>query len=201
MQDMLKAEHAPHLDIYISLFYGFAAYGQIGKQGGSAGSLFPEITTIPLGRTKSLRKTKEPSRGPSKALAFTDIWAMGAQAPSRARSTPFEELDASLKSEGTAFKDEWTYDLLVHLFKSFIALKTGVRGLPHSRNPPSPDDAWTILLAFSRASGGDDEIVRKAWEDMDGKFGGGSGEKWAGWKLNSRLVRVVDGLERRARGA
>lgn len=86
MQDMLKYEHAPHIDVYLSLFQGFAAYGQIGRSGGEAASLFPEIARISPGRVKSLRRTKEALRGPSRksgTFAFTDIWAMGAAAPPR----------------------------------------------------------------------------------------------------------------------
>jgi len=212
MQNMLKAEHAPHLDVYLSLFHGFAAYGEIGNRVGKAGSLFPEVTTIAPGRTKSLRKTKEPLRGGSGtarngAFAFTDIWAMGAQAPprlSKHTDLPLHmetEVEHKAQNNFTAFKDEWTYGLLVDLFKSFLALKMGTRGIPPSRDPPSPDDVWFILLAFSRTSGGDVEIVRRAWLEMNEKFGrsGKGGEKWAGWKLNSRLVHVVEGLERRAK--
>lgn len=85
------------------------------------------------------------------------------------------QMDGGGEGETEVESGPWAYDLLRTFFVSFLALKPDQRGIWASAQAPSPEDVYFILLAFSRASGGNEEVVWDAWTRIRAKFVGPRG--------------------------
>ena len=185
MKDMQEAEHTPFILEYAALFEGFALYG-VSKPPvkGDISYLFPVIRKSKIGRArKEVSKERHGAWSSSVAQIWTNV--------SRGRS--------SNHSNDDRLANPWTENILQGFFEALLALRPGLRDVPYSHQAPSPHQVWIILLAFSRMSGGDADVVRTAYEALHDKFGHGEalGEergKWIGWKLNNTLERVSKGL-------
>jgi hypothetical protein len=231
LQDMLKAGHATHLHEYHALFRGFAAWGVAAPINGSAWSLFPSPDEMQRHFSYSRHRSARGDGGDLTRIWATGVGHFGHDEPphiSVAREGMYNDdgVGRGWRTGGGAGQlggggdegEHWTYDLLRTFFASFLALKPDQRGVRGSAQAPGPDDVYFVLLAFSRVSGGDEEIVWDAWSRIRAKFVGSRDsevghevddveemdvaqasrrESWTGWKMSNRLERVVAGLERR----
>lgn len=119
-------------------------------------------------------ETYDPAQGKEDRVSW--IWCRGA-----------------LGLEEPEVSSPWTKEALDELFRSFIALTPTTGVGPSFKRAPSPRQVWSVLLAFARTTNGEDQVVREVWDVMDGKF---VGEGWVGWRTDSRLEKLREGLER-----
>ncbi|KAF7966942.1 hypothetical protein HWV62_36404 [Athelia sp. TMB] len=77
-------------------------------------------------------------------------------------------LSARLKSLHKPSESPWTFTNLQSLFASFLELPPGTR--------PSDSTVYWILVAFSKTTGDNDDILMKVWEQLQSRFG----RRWGG---------------------
>ncbi|WWC66014.1 GTP-binding protein LepA [Kwoniella dejecticola CBS 10117] len=194
---------APGIKDYMNLFKGFSIYGEIPvsatKLGlGEVGRVFG----IGFGKSQSISRMNPGfGSGPVSGFEgreddqddFLDIWQRGSSFES---SLPAQRLPEF--SELGSQAEEWNLATLQEIYLSFLSIQppnilqevrngkgkssnSGSRGL-------NKKSFWIILRAFARTSGGDIDVVRKVWEELEGKFGEGNPEGWTGWRLDNRLI-------------
>jgi hypothetical protein len=169
LSDMFNMDCEPHVNEYGILFKGFSTFGVIpDEESKECYSLFPALERPEPEYVSDLR-------------AISKIWARGILG-----------VDRPLETQG----NPWKREILQELFESFIRLRPGEDA--RNSKAPSPDNVWCMMSAISRVSGGDAKTVWGVWEVMRRKFGmGAAGDEgvWKDWKMNKRLMKVVEGLE------
>jgi hypothetical protein len=202
LNDMVSAGHTPFIREYMAIISGFASFGE--PSGPTPAhtvptDLFPEIEVYRIGRTRTSQRLENEAKYNDAINPFAKIWEKGAYAPIgqdvRSPTSPSQVSMAGERSvsdrNGQSEPTGWTRETLEFLFRGCMAVRPGGRGVDSPHVAPRAETAWNVLMAFSRVSRGDTDVVRAAWEAMDAKFSGKTGEKWVEWRMNSRLERVV----------
>lgn len=187
LEKMYENQHVPFIPEYLSIFSGFSAFGEIAPPSGLAVDLFPKVEKFKVGRTVQSQREENVVRS-NDSRSFVKIWEMG--------KTSLPDSTSSTGENGVkgVEKTDWTLEMFQSLFTAFIALRPDTRMVLVSTVAPNPNAVWSVLMAVSRMSGGNHVMIKQAWEAMDEKFSGKSGERWFEWRTNNRLQRVVKGL-------
>ncbi|WVR07951.1 GTP-binding protein LepA [Kwoniella sp. DSM 27419] len=174
---IFESGHTPSIKDYLSLFHGFASYGQLPSSGpGQLGKVFGvDPSTRPVGT-----RPRRSEHGSERRL--TDIWERGnmlASPPSRAAGTR--------GSDTASTTTAWTSEALEDVFVSFCTLRPANPSVEGGLRAPNKKAIWIILRAFARVSGGDRDVLVRVWETLEDKFGEGNAEGWQGWRMDNRL--------------
>ncbi|WVW87038.1 GTP-binding protein LepA [Kwoniella bestiolae CBS 10118] len=159
----------PSIKDYITLFKGFAMYGQSTPPaygGGEAYRVFG-INSFSGYDRKMERES------------FQDIWERG----SSFSEERYEARPPKMEGKGS----EWNLENLKEIYLSFLSL-TPPSSLAGSNRGINKKQFWIILKSFARTSGGDLDVIEKVWREVEGKFGEGNEQGWVGWRVDNRLI-------------
>ena len=175
MRDLIQSGEEPTMQMFSSLFRGFARYG-VGRDG-EMGIDIVRLSGMSVG-------TNAGARG-----------SVGGELERRT-GTALERTEEE--------ESPWTYPTLVTLTNSFLALSPPPPPISHARKldrtAPSSKQLFWLLLATESLSSGDLVAVLSLWEKIESKFGTGEeGEGWTGWKVDRRIRRRVEGMRERSR--
>lgn len=180
MKQMLAAGHSLVVANYVSLFRGFAKFGQILEgPAGEASELFP-----PLIEFKSLGSAFEAKQRRTESAAST------------ARGF-FDSLRGPRRQFEADILNHWTLSAFEDVFRGFLALTSSKEWVSSA---PTPKGIHFALLAWARVTNGDAVAVWHAYHDIRTKFGPGNKEGWVGWEEDTRLRNLRDRLEEMVKG-
>ncbi|WVN87477.1 GTP-binding protein LepA [Cryptococcus depauperatus CBS 7841] len=193
LKHIFEDNYTPSIQDYVSLFRGFALYGDI--------PAFYEGTSE-AGKLLGVGFAKSVNGSVMKSFEerMSGIWQRGTMA-----SHPTENYE-----EADNTNQGWSLEALDNLFASFISLRPIFQPNVSSvltANPleaekqnslyakaPNRKAVWFILCAFARLTNGDEERLRRVWNQLETKFGDNNQEGWAGWRMDNRLLWLKKAL-------
>lgn len=178
----------PTIHVFTCLFRGFATHG-----------LLPPSSGLPVSPLLLRGPTQRANARANRESSFAALAKLGSTSTTDNRGIGVSS-SASL----------WTLPSLQVLFSSFLALappppssitsSTPFRG---ARLSPQSNDLFWLLTAFEVLTGDDSRVVLSVWDAVVDKFGRGGrikgvrGVGWTGWKLDKRVVGMLERHRRR----
>ncbi|WVQ77506.1 GTP-binding protein LepA [Cryptococcus sp. DSM 104548] len=188
LKHIFEDDRSPSVADYNALFRGFAQYGEIPSSVTGAG---PAGIMLGVSFNGSLLKSGDVKGSFEERMS--GIWERGAM---------FGGVEDQPRQEELVVEG-WSLETLEGIFESFMTLHPSMpptppsleygrllkaaRETPSYANAPGRKAVWTIMRAFARVTGGDDEALRRVWERLEGKFGEQGSEGWRGWREDGRL--------------
>nr|XP_019009479.1 GTP-binding protein LepA [Kwoniella pini CBS 10737]OCF48260.1 GTP-binding protein LepA [Kwoniella pini CBS 10737] len=201
---IFENEFTPTIKDYITLFKGFSIYGEIPKinkeEGlGEIGRIFG-INQYD-GTIIKQKLFNERDRDEN----FLDIWERGS---SFDKNVSLSNEIKQIKIDNTNnnnLNEEWNLNTLNEIYISFLSLKPfDFSNFKNEKQKGlNKKSFWIIIKSFVRTSGGDLNLIKKIWNELELKFvnqveDGEDGEEnnnknsnkegWKGFKLDNRLI-------------